>query len=460
MGMKKITVLLVMLFLGGCLSPNSRIPNEDQPVDYIVENVQVITMKNSLVLSNKAVVIHKNEILAIVEQKDALTIKANQRIDGEKRYLMPGLADMHAHIRWNPQAMFNLFMANGVTTVINMRMKDGGFDHLDLREKISTGEISGPRYLLSGDHLEGNFPGSLDEVEQVLDDHVARAIDFVKIHGDLKSDIYEAIIAGANKRALKTVGHAQHNMPLKKSLSLGSLEHMEEFLYVSLDDASAHELETNFLEAYRENVKRLQDKSYRNKLVDAVAASGIYLDPTLIVYKMVGIWQSDEHLAALQNDPDLRYLPDEVKNFWLSTATNPYQAEDFPITKAEVDSNLELLLQLTKEMHDKGVPLLTGTDSFGTLIPGISLHDELELLVTAGLSPFEALRCSTVNVAEYLGEINKAGTIEAGKRADFILLDANPLVDIKNSRQVSGVFTQGRWLPREVLAKSIDAPNL
>src|SRR5690606_15667594 len=118
----------------------------------------------------------------------------------------------------------------------------------------------------------------------------------------------------------------------------------------------------------------------------------------------------DEHLAALQNQPELGYLADDVKTFWLNPATNPYQAEDFPITKAEVDSNLELLLQLTREMHDKGVPLLTATDSFGTLIPGISLHDELELLVTAGLSPFEALRSSTVNVAAYLGETNNAGT--------------------------------------------------
>ena len=113
------------------------------------------------------------------------------------------------------------------------------------------------------------------------------------------------------------------------------------------------------------------------------------------------------------------------------------------------------MLLLTKELHDKGVPLLSGTDSFGTLVPGISLHDELTLLVEAGLSPFEALRCSTVNVAAYLGETGKAGVIQPGARADFILLDKNPLLDINNSRTVSGVFTQGRWLPKDLLAKLI-----
>jgi len=324
-----------------------------------------------------------------------------------------------------------------------------------LREKINAGEIFGPRYLLSGTHLEEGYPARVGDVDRILDEHLVKKIDFVKVHGDLDPDIYSAIIAGAKARRLKVVGHAQHKMPLKNSLVLNSLEHMEEFLYVARDQKEVDELSTNFLPAYRANVNRLLDASYREKIVVDVAASGIYIDPTLIVYKMVGVWQSDEHLAALSSDPDLRYLPVEVKEFWLSTANNPYQEDGFPITKPEVDKNVQLMLQLTKELHDKGVPLLSGTDSFGTLVPGVSLHQELKLLVEAGLSPYEALQCSTVNVAAYLGETGEAGIIQAGARADFILLDRNPLFDISNSRSVSGVFTHGKWLSREVLAKSI-----
>lgn len=448
--MHRFSALLYLLLLVGCTF------NEAPTADYIVEHVQVITMKNTDVLHDRAVVINDGKIVRIVKQSEANKVNAIQRINGEGRYLMPGLADMHVHVRWDPQKMFNLFLANGVTTVANMWLKDGGFDHLALREKINSGALLGPRYLLSGDHLEGNFPESVDEVSRVLDEHVHNKIDFVKVHGDLKLEIYEAIIVGAKKRGLKVVGHAQHKMPLKDSLVLDALEHMEEFLYTAQDDRLASEPASRFLPAYRANVERLLNADYRAGVVGDVAASGMYVDPTLIVYKMVGIWQSDEHLSALKNSPNLRYLPDEVKEFWLSPATNPYQEKDFPITKAEVDNNLQVMLRLTKELHDKGVPLLSGTDTFGTLVPGISLHEELAMLVEAGLSPFEALQCSTVNVAAYLGETGTAGVIQPGARADFILLEKNPLLDIKNSRSVTGVFTRGKWLSRNFLAQEIN----
>lgn len=447
--MYRFSALLYLLLLVGCTF------NEALTADYIVENVQVIAMKNPDILHNRAVVINDGKIIKIIKQSEANKVNAIQRINGEGRYLMPGLADMHVHVRWNPQRMFDLFLINGVTTVANMRLKDGGFDHLALREKVNSGEMRGPRYLLSGPHLEGNFPEDTEEINSVLDEHVRNKIDFVKVHGDLKPEIYKAIIVGAKQRGLKVVGHAQHKMPLKDSLVLNTLEHIEEFLYVARDDKMVGQPPSGFLPAYRANVERLLDENYRAEVVRDVAVSGMYVDPTLIVYKMVGVWQSDEHLSELKNNPDLRYLPDEVKEFWLSSATNPYQEKDFPITKAEVDKNLQVMLRLTKELHDKGVPLLSGTDTFGTLVPGISLHEELAMLVQAGLSPFEALQCSTVNVAAYLGEAGTAGVIQPGARADFILLDKNPLLDIKNSRSVSGVFTRGRWLPRNFLAKEI-----
>jgi imidazolonepropionase-like amidohydrolase len=447
--MYRFSALLYLLLLVGCTF------KEPLTADYIVEHVQVITMKNTDVLHDRAVVINDGKIIKIIKQSEANKVNAIQRINGEGRYLMPGLADMHVHVRWDPQKMFNLFLANGVTTVANMRLKDGEFDHLALREKINSGALLGPRYLLSGDHLEGDFPENINEVSRVLDEHVHNKIDFVKVHGDLTPEIYKAIIVGARQRGLKVVGHAQHKMPLKDSLVLDTLEHMEEFLYVARDDRLASEPASRFLPAYRANVERLANAHYRAEVVGDVAASGMYIDPTLIVYKMVGVWQSDKHLSALKSNPDLRYLPDDVKEFWLSPATNPYQEKDFPITKAEVDKNFQLMLRLTKELHDKGVPMLSGTDTFGTLVPGIALHEELEMLVEAGLSPFEALQCSTVNVAAYLGEAGIAGVIQPGARADFILLDKNPLLDIKNSRNVSGVFTHGKWLSRNFLAKEI-----
>lgn len=443
---KTMWIVLSLIFLSSCAA-NKNLGIE---ADFIVENVNVIAMDKPVAMNNMAVAIKQDKIVAIINQAKAHTIKTKSRIDGEGRYLMPGLADMHVHVRWNPQTMFNLFLAHGVTTVTNMRLADGEgkIDHLKLRDQIASGEIVGPRYLVSGAHLEGDFPATVADVERVLDDHKKNHIDFVKIHGDLDTDIYNAVIAGAKQRGLKVIGHAQHQQPLKNSLTLDSLEHMEELLYVSRDSPFASDNQNDFLSAYRANAVRLLDTHYREKVVNDIAASGIYMDPTLIVYKMVGEWASDERLSAMRDNPELQYLPTDVREYWLNPATNPYQEEGFPITKAEVDKNLTLLFLLTKELRDAGVPLMTGTDTFGTLVPGLSLHQELQLFVAAGLSPFEALKCSTVNVAAYLSEAGTSGVIQVGARADFILLDKNPLVDIDNSRSISGVYTHGRWFSR------------
>ncbi|MEN0037920.1 MAG: amidohydrolase family protein [Cellvibrio sp.] len=443
---KTMCIALSFIFLSSCAIDKTA----NIEADYIVENVNVIAMDKPVAKNNMAVAIKEGKIVAIISQSRAHKINANKRVDGEHRYLMPGLADMHIHVRWKPQTMFNLFLAQGVTTVANMWLLDGdgAIDHLQLRDQIAAGEVVGPRYLVGGVFLGGDFPATLAEVESVLDEHQKKRIDFVKIHDDIDSDIYNAIIAGAKKRGLNVRGHAQRNKPLKNSLSLNSLEHMEEFLYVSRDTPFAADNREEFLSDYRANAERLLDNKYRAQVVNDIATSGIYVDPTLIVYKMVGEWASDEHLAAMRNNPELEYLPADVREHWLNPATNPYQEEGFPLTKAEVDHNLKILFLLTKELHDAGVPLLTGTDTFGTLVPGLSLHQELSLFVEAGLTPFEALKCSTVNVANYLGEKGKAGVIQVGARADFILLDKNPLIDIRNTRSVSGVYTNARWFSR------------
>jgi len=450
--MRQIIFYLFLLpLLLGCAS----LGKSKISADYVFENVHIIPMSSDIVLKDKALAIKDGTIIAILDQSESKRIKASHRVDGNSRYLMPGLSDMHVHTRWDPHAMFNLYIAHGITTVANMWSGDGdgNIDHLKLREQVAMGSMTGPRYLVSGAHFEGDFPKSLDEVAHLLDSYHEEKIDFIKIHGDLPEPIYKGIIAGAKKRNIKVIGHAQHARPLAKTLELDGLEHMEELLYVSRDQPLGTGVATDFLSAYRENVERLRNAEYRRLVVKDIADSGIYLDPTLIVYKMVGVWSSDEQLASLQNDPDIIYLPGALKEYWLSELTNPYQVEGFPINRDEVESNMEVMFMLTKELYDAGVPLLLGTDTFGTLIPGKSAHQELGLLVESGLSPFEALTCGTTHMARYLDEEHFAGKIEKGFRADFILLDRNPLVDIKNVSSVSGVFTHNRWHDQPALAE-------
>lgn len=204
----------------------------------------------------------------------------------------------------------------------------------------------------------------------------------------------------------------------------------------------------------------MADPEYRKPMVDDVAASGVYIDPTLVIYYSVFSWVDDFLYAILPTDENLVYLPEETRDKYLNPETNPYRTDEFPFSAKHLESNIEILKTLMFELHEAGVPLLLGTDSFGTLIPGFSVHKELELTVEAGLSPYEALGTGTVNVASYLGKKKTEGTIVVGKRADFIILEENPLKDISHTRNVKGVFTQVNWYSDLELEKMLEEARM
>lgn len=362
-----------------------------------------------------------------------------------------------------------------MTTVFNMGTGDGEgkIDHLALRAKVAAGEMDGPRYLVSGPQLESENIKSLEDVERILQEHEANRYDAVKVHGDLPREIYDALIDGAHAKGFRIRGHGQHMMPLAQTLRMDCVEHVEELLYMSRDETLGREAKFgaeengnihHFLTAYYHNVSRLEDPAYRAGVVKQVADSGKYWDPTLIIYSMIPIYVSDESFAALANDPRLMYLPEGTRRESLDKEKNEYRAGLVPVfstflrsvgdtssVKDHFDRNMTILLELTKELHDAGVPLLVGSDAFGALVPGFAQHQEMELMVKAGLTPYEVLRAATVNAAKYLDEDEKAGTIEVGKRADFVLLGANPLEHIQNAADVRGVLTHGKWYSAEDL---------
>lgn len=462
MSLMKAASLIPMLVLSVSACTHQPLPRE---ADFVFENVNVVPMTKEIVLADRAIAVTDGVITAIIDTDKAKRINAAQRIDGDGAYVTPGLADMHVHMRMDPEAFMSLNLANGVTTVHNMgdgdRNGDQKIDHTALRADVAAGRIDGPRYLISGPQLHEKEVPDLAAVEAVLNAHAEHGYDTMKIHGDLAPDVYEALIAGAKARGIRVTGHAQHMQPLNRTLRMDALEHMEEFLYSSVDDTfgeSAAGGLDNYLNAYYANLARLKDPAYRAIIVKDVAASGVYMDPTLIIYAMIETYLDDEKFAALRDDPRISYLPKRTRASYLDPEKNEYRAGLGPLFQKFLDEvgagvssaqhisdNVDLLLNLTKELHDEGAPLLLGSDVFGALAPGFAVHQELEMLVTAGLTPYEALKTGTVNVAAYLGETDSAGTLEAGKRADFILLDGNPLKNIENAGRVNGVFSQEKW---------------
>ena len=458
------TVLLAAGALSGCVHSGV-----EQEADFVFDHVTVIPMTGKIAQPDLSVAVRHGTIVAIEKGHGSRRYRSARHIDGRGQFLMPGLSDMHVHLRMTPQDFFDLNLASGVTTVFNMGTGDGGgkIDHLALRASIAAGAMDGPRYLVSGPQLESNLLTSLTEVERVLQENGERHYDAIKIHGDLSPAIYDALVTGAREKGFRIRGHGQHMMPLAQTLRMDCVEHIEELLYISRDDTLGREakfgVEENgnihhFLTAYHHNIARLEDPIYRAEVAKDIAGSGVYWDPTLIIYSMIPVYVADDSFAALADDPRLAYLPQSMRRESLDPEKNEYRAGLVPVfstflqsvgdrstVKEHFDRNLKVLLNLIKELHDAGVPLLVGSDAFGALVPGFAQHQEMELFVKAGLTPYEALEAATVNAARYLGEFDRAGTIEVGKRADFILLGANPLESIRNAADVRGVFTQSKW---------------
>ena len=449
-------------------------PGEPLTADFLLENVNIVPMNEETILEGKAIAVRDGRIVAILDSGDTAEVRTEKRVDGQGRYVMPGLADMHVHVRTDPQSFFDLSLANGITTVHNMGIADGRgrFDHTDLRAAVEAGTMVGPRYLVSGPQLESDDVTSLADVDAIVDEHLARGYDTMKVHGDLDPALYDALIEKAHAKGIRITGHAQHMRPLAATLRMDALEHAEEFLYTSRDNRFGDEGAggvDNYLDAYYANLTRLGDDAYRASIVRDVAQSGIYLDPTLIIYTMLPVYIDDARFEALKEDPNLVYLPPKTQATALDDKENEYRAGLGPLfvkfldriqadetVPQHFDRAVALLKRLTLELHEAGVPLLLGSDVFGALVPGFATHQELELMVDLGLTPYEALQTGTVNVAAYLGESADAGTVELGKRADFILLRANPLADVANIRLVEGVFTHGHWYGEEALDHMLD----
>lgn len=455
--------------------------SEPRQADFVFDHVNIVPMTKAVVQRDKSVVVRDGTIVAITDIHKSGQYRSAKHVDGGGMYLMPGLSDMHVHLRMPRQDFFDLNLAAGVTTVFNMGLADGDgkVDHLALRAGIASGAMDGPRYLVSGPQLESNNVKSLEDVHRTLLEATYRHYDAIKIHGDLPPELYDALITGARERKLRIRGHGQHMMPLAQTLRMDCVEHIEELLYMSRDASLGREAKfgnedrggiRNFLTAYYHNISHLEDRAYRADIARDVAKSGVYWDPTIIIYAMIPKYVSDEAFATLASEPSLKYLPEGMRRESLDKDKNEYRAGLVPVfapflksmgdpasVAGHFDHNMKTLLTLTREFHDAGVPLLTGSDAFGALTPGFALHQEMALFVKAGLTPYETLQAATVNPAKYLGEFDRAGTVEVGKRADFILLGANPLADIDNAADVHGVFTHGKWHSAQDLKTRLEA---
>lgn len=410
-------------------------PSEPAPLAFV--GVHVLPMDTERVLRDQTVLVADGRIARIGPAAEVELPPGTQRIEGRGRYLIPGLVDTHVHV--GDEGDLFVFLANGVTTVRNLM---GTPWHLELRERIASGEIDGPRFFSAGPFVNEPQQRSVEDVQRAVAEQFEAGYDCIKIHGPLSLIAYEALLEEAALAGIPVVGHVPRNLPIERVFELrGQVEisHAEEYLYTYFDHSH-----------FEPGRDRTTPESVR-AIAAATAEAGTAVSPNLVAYRSI-IHQVEDLERELAR-PEMAWVAPPGGRSW-KPDLNRYRQIFEPADAVGLSARYALLERLTKALQAAGVRLLTGTDAMNpATVPGFSMHEELELLVAAGLTPYQALRAATASAGEFLGD--GGGVVAEEARADLVLLAENPLEAIARTRGIEGVLVRGRWLPKEELARGL-----
>lgn len=457
--MKRPLLYVVLLSLAAICVAQSKAPSV-----LTIANVTIVDTTGGPLQTHRTVTVRDGVIEDI---RDATLPRHNKHaveVNGTGKYLIPGLWDMHVHMvfgDWFPhgkEITLPLLIANGITGVRDM---GGELDVLQQwRREISAGTLLGPRIVMSGPMLDGpqpRFPSSIaiktpEDGRRAVDDLKTRGVDFIKLQSLIPRDAVFAIADEAHKQGITFVGHVPDSVRASEMSNAGqkSFEHL-----IGIFEASSP-LEDEFLKGGKTPGKFLS--TYAPKRAEALfallAKNQTWQCPTLV-------WERGGNLIELSDfahDPLAKYAP----AYWKDVTWKRFEAEEKRDNVDDLATRrrfVEKELEVVNNMHKAGIPFLAGTDSPpGVYVfPGFSLHQELRRFVAAGFTPLEALQTATLNPAKFLGMSDRLGTIEKGKLADMVLLDANPLEDTRNTQKIAGVVVNGHYLSRAELDKLLMA---
>lgn len=398
-----------------------------------IRNVNVVPMDTETVEVDQTVILRDAAIERVGPAKQVVVPPGTTVIEGRGKYLVPGLADMHAHLAepsdppGTAEAELILFLANGVTTIRNMR----GFpSHLLLRDKVARGELLGPTIISAGPGLDGETAKSPADGEAAVREQKKLGYDLIKVLPGLSLPTYDAIARTARQLNIPFAGHIPPDVGLLHALDAGqqTVEHLDGYL----------ELLKGSKPIAREEM---------SEVVRRTVDSGAWNCPTMAVMEAnLGLIEE----ASLLSRPELEYVPEAFVKLWLKFRSygNPPRA----VSEA-LEENRKTLLKALNDAHAR---ILLGTDSPQLFnVPGFSIRREIRLMADAGLKPYDILRSATERAGEYTG--HPCGTIRPGQCADLILLDADPFKDVQNISRLAGVVAQGRWLPSRELQRRLQA---
>lgn len=421
-----------------------------------ITDVTVVPMTKDTVIRDATVLVRDGRIAAVGATRNVQVPSGARRIDGRGKYLIPGLADMHSHLYSDgdtPDSLakyeLGVMVANGVTAT---RFMIGTPEHFTLRREVQAGRMVGPQLWLASPQFTGKedvnsrVVTSPEDAGKAVKEMADLGYDFVKLTLFISPPVYDAIVSEAKRQRIWVVGHVDPEVGVVRALAAGQqIEHLDNYLESVLADSAP--MRTSVSDRGLFKLKNWESLDYMDAakvepIAGATARAGTYTTPTLTVFKKAfALGQSEEEIKAR---PDWGIMPAELRALYLGAREKYWKN---PATEARRTRYVQVRDRLVKAITDSGGKMMAGSDTpewfFGY---GWTLHRELESLVAAGLTPYQALAAATRNPAEFLRASKEWGTIETGKRADLALIGGNPLEDIRNTARIEGVSMGGRWL--------------
>ncbi|HZI53907.1 MAG TPA: amidohydrolase family protein [Chitinophagaceae bacterium] len=444
--MKKFFALSLLLATISCIA-------QTPAGETLFRNVNVIPMTEEIILKNQDVLVRNGEIISIGNTGSVKFKKDARIVDATGKYLIPGLAEMHAHVPpvddIEPmKEVLKLFLYNGVTTIRRML---GHPRHLELRSKIQSGEILGPHFYTSGPSFNGNSVKSPEGGAEMVRNQRQAGYDFLKLHPGLNKENFGAIAKTAKEVNIPFAGHVSFDVGVWRAIAAGyaSIDHLDGFVESLVPGIDT--IKEQDSGPFAMFIAKYADEKKIPALMQALKDKNIWVVPTQALAER---WFSPHKDAdAFGREPEMIYMKEETLKNWVTSKKNlmanpKYNAD-------EMQNFIALRRKLIYECQKNGVGLLLGSDGPQVFnVPGFSVHHELKYMVDAGLTPYQALQSGTVNVAKYFN-LKNSGVIKAGFVSDLVLLDANPLENIENTKKIAGIMLGKDWISKQEITAEL-----
>ena len=445
--------LAAVAALTACETPAPQIPGLTA-----FTHVNVLPMTSDAVVADQTVVIADGVIVEVGAADEVEVPRGATIIDGSGGYLMPGLAEMHAHVppgdnppREEVEDILFLYVANGITSIRGML---GSAYQIPLADEIENGDVLGPNFYVGAPSINGGSAPTPADAERLIRAHVEAGYDLQKIHPGVPLEAWDHMVQVAQAAGLTYSGHVPADVGLVHAIETGmsTVDHLDGYIQAIVSDDVQAQVSAGPISLG--GLARGFDEAKLEEIIAMTIEHDVYVVPTQYLWRnLYGAPDAD----AMLMQPEMRYVSPETRDGWRRRAEGGGRGP-----ADEVALYLGLRDRILKALSDAGAGILMGTDSPQLFnVPGFALHRELAVMSEAGMSNYEILKSGTVTVGEYvashLGLDGKFGTVVPGQRADLVLLGSNPLDELANLFDRVGVMVRGRWVSREEIDAGLEA---